>query len=78
MTKSTAVEHPAHYTMGKIETIDFIEDQKFPYHIANAVKYLTRYRYKENPVEDLKKALWYIKRYIKLYEKENENVETTR
>ena len=30
------VNHPSHYTSGKIEVIDFIEDQKFPYHLGNA------------------------------------------
>ena len=36
------VNHPSHYTSGKIEVIDFIEDQKFPYHLGNACKYLCR------------------------------------
>jgi hypothetical protein len=36
------VNHPSHYTTGKIEVIDFIEDQKFPYHLGNALKYLWR------------------------------------
>ena len=31
------VNHPAHYTTGKIEVIDYIEDQKLPYHLGNAV-----------------------------------------
>ena len=36
------VNHPSHYTSGKIEVIDFIEDQKMPYHLGNACKYLCR------------------------------------
>ena len=36
------VNHPAHYTSGKIEVIDYIEDQKLPYHLGNAVKYISR------------------------------------
>ena len=36
------VNHPAHYTTGKIEVIDYIEDQKLPYHLGNAVKYISR------------------------------------
>ena len=66
------VNHPSHYTSGSIEVIDFIEDQKFPYHLGNAVKYLCRAG-KKDPnkiVEDLKKAVWYINRYIELLEKE--------
>ena len=67
-----AVNHPSHYTSGKIEVIDFIEDQKFPYHLGNACKYLCRAG-KKNPektAEDLRKAVWYINRYIDLLEKE--------
>jgi hypothetical protein len=66
------VNHPSHYTSGKIEVIDFIEDQKFPYHLGNACKYLCRAG-KKNPektTEDLRKAVWYINRYIDLLEKE--------
>jgi len=62
------VNHPAHYTTGKIEVIDYIEDQKLPYHLGNAVKYISRAGKKdaEKTVEDLKKAVWYIQRYIGL------------
>jgi hypothetical protein len=66
------VNHPSHYTSGKIEVIDFIEDQKFPYHLGNACKYLCRAG-KKNPektTEDLRKAVWYINRYIDLLDKE--------
>ncbi len=71
-----AIDHPKHYTMGKIETIDFIEDQKFNYFIGNAVKYLARYRWKGKPIEDLKKAAWYIEREIKALER-GEGTENT-
>ena len=62
------VNHPAHYTTGKIEVIDYIEDQKLPYHLGNAVKYISRAgkKDKDKTVEDLKKAVWYIQRYIGL------------
>ena len=59
------VTNPAHYNHGKIEVIDFIEDQKFNYHLGNAVKYISRAGKKSNKVEDLKKAIWYIEREIK-------------
>ena len=58
------VNHPAHYTVGKIEVIDFIEDQSFPYHLGNAIKYISRARYKGNYEEDLKKAIWYLEREL--------------
>ncbi len=71
------VNHPSHYTDG-IETIDYIESKHFPYHLGNAVKYLSRAG-KKNPDEtitDLKKAIWYINRYIGLLEREQK--ETTK
>lgn len=60
------VNHPEHYTDGGIETIDFIEAKNLPYHLGNAVKYISRAGKKDpqKTAEDLKKAVWYINRYI--------------
>jgi hypothetical protein len=58
------VEHPAHYKVGGIETIDFIEAKKLGYNLGNVVKYLTRADYKGNKLEDLRKAQWYLTREI--------------
>ena len=58
------VDHPAHYKVGGIETIDFIEAKKLNYNIGNVVKYLTRADYKGNRMEDLRKAQWYLTREI--------------
>ena len=63
------INKPSHYTQGKIEVIDFIEDQQMDFVTGNAVKYLARYRFKGQPLEDLKKARWYIERLIKREEK---------
>jgi hypothetical protein len=63
------VNHPKHYTQGKIEVIDFILDQKMGYLDSNILKYLCRYRWK-NGLEDLKKAQWYLAKLISEYEKE--------
>lgn len=60
------VNHPSHYTDGKIEVIEFIEDKKLNYHRGNAIKYICRAG-KKNPdkeIEDLQKAIWYINREI--------------
>ena len=64
------VSHPAHYTSGSIEVIDFIEDQKLPYHLGNAIKYIARAgkKSKDTETEDLRKAIWYLNRYITLLE----------
>ena len=65
-TQPDSVNHPSHYTSGKIEVIDFIEDKELGFHLGNAVKYISRAG-RKNPdkiVEDLQKAVWYINREI--------------
>lgn len=61
------VNHPAHYTDGKIEVIDFIEDKKLGFCLGNAVKYIARAGKKDpsKEVEDIRKAIWYLNRYLK-------------
>lgn len=59
-----AVNHPAHYNVGKIEVIDAIEDWGLNFSLGNAVKYIARADHKGKPVEDLEKARWYIEREI--------------
>ena len=60
------VNHPSHYTDGKIEVIDFIEDKKLNYHRGNAIKYIARAgkKKKNKEIEDLQKAIWYLNREI--------------
>jgi len=62
--KPDAVNHPAHYKVGGIETIDFIEAKKLGYNLGNVVKYITRADHKDNKLEDLRKAQWYLTREI--------------
>jgi len=61
---SDNVNHPPHYKVGGIETIDFIEAKSLNYNLGNVVKYLTRADYKGNKLEDLKKAQWYLNREV--------------
>lgn len=67
---SDMVNHPSHYTDGKIEVIDFIEDKRLNYHRGNAVKYICRAGKKDpaKETEDLQKAVWYINREIRRLE----------
>lgn len=58
------VNHPAHYTAGGIETIDFIEAKRLGYNLGNVIKYITRSGLKGNQLEDLRKAQWYLSREI--------------
>ncbi|MDU9418078.1 DUF3310 domain-containing protein [Staphylococcus lloydii] len=67
------VNHPAHYTQGKVEVIEFIEqvtkdyNANVAYHIGNAIKYLARSPHK-NGKEDIAKAKWYIERAFEQWE----------
>ena len=63
------VNHPGHYTRGKIECIEALKAATTElcgieaFCTANAIKYLWRWKNK-NGVEDLEKAKWYIDRLI--------------
>ena len=57
------VNHPSHYNSGGIEVINVIEQWKLGFHSGNALKYICRAgRKNKDPIEDLEKALWYIRR----------------
>lgn len=62
---SDNINHPPHYKVGGIETIDFIEAKSLNYNLGNVVKYLTRADHKGNKLEDLQKAQWYLARELK-------------
>lgn len=64
ISKADPVNHPAHYKVGGIETIDFIEAKKLGYNLGNVVKYITRSDHKGNRLQDLRKAQWYLEREI--------------
>ncbi len=66
MTSKTKemVDHPDHYNKGSIEVIDAIEDWNLNFCEGNVVKYVARHRHKDEPLEDLKKAKWYLERLI--------------
>jgi hypothetical protein len=59
LTKHDPVNHPSHYTDGKIEVIDFIEDKNLGFHLGNAIKYICRAGKKstDTKVQDLQKAI---------------------
>ena len=70
------VNSPSHYTRGKQEVIDTIEEaiQDAPTSIqgmlqGQVLKYMLRVWLKDNPLEDLKKAQWYLERLINKMEK---------
>jgi len=75
-TESDVVNSPSHYNSGGIECIDAIEESMTEegfkaYCKGNVQKYLWRYEMKGKPLEDLKKAQWYLTRLIKSQEIED-------
>lgn len=64
------VNHPPHYTdhPSGVECITITEHYNF--NIGNAIKYLWRCDSKSAPIEDLKKAAWYVAREIEKRERE--------
>ncbi len=74
--KKEKINHPAHYNTNKppcihcgglIECIDIVTHMSF--NIGNSIKYIWRAAYKNNGLEDLKKAAWYLEHEIKKLEK---------
>ena len=71
-----AVNHPPHYKVGGIETIDYMKakstTEEFRGHLRlTAIKYLSRTGYKGDALEDLKKAQWYLNKLIEECESAN-------
>lgn len=65
------VNSPPHYKSGGVETIDFIEAKQLGYHLGNVVKYISRAGIKShNPLEDIRKAKWYLDRHLEQLEKD--------
>lgn len=77
ISDDTAIEHPSHYTSGGIECIDAMKAMlvsyeqakiatRFYWHFLSGqvLKYLWRWPLKERPLQDLKKARWYLDRLI--------------
>lgn len=66
-----AVDHPAHYggEDDPYECIKVLEAWNLNFHLGNTVKYIARAGKKGDLLEDLKKARWYLDRYIALLER---------
>jgi hypothetical protein len=60
------VNHPPHYTSGRFEVIDVIEDWGLDedFCLANVIKYVARSGHKVNQLQDLQKAQFYLDRRV--------------
>lgn len=78
MIEKDNVNHPSHYTTGKVESIDImidtqgVDDVK-AFCVCNAMKYLYRHKNK-NGGEDIAKAAWYLNKYLELSADESNKV----
>lgn len=73
--RNDPVNHPSHYTQGGIECIDALTAMITPYEDPNDAaltwqvgKYIWRHPFKAKPIEDLRKAEFYLQRLIKYLE----------
>lgn len=68
---SDKIDQPSHYTQhpAGIICIDVVEH--FNFNLGNAIKYIWRCGLKdgESPIDDLKKAIWYLNREVQRLEK---------
>lgn len=73
--KVDLVNHPPHYTKhpSGVECIEITEHMNFC--LGNAVKYLWRAADKDDTIEDLEKAKWYINREIERLQAEKDPAE---
>lgn len=72
LSQGNEVNHPPHYGGQEdlYECIKVIEAWELNFHLGNVIKYISRAG-KKNPKEtltDLKKAQWYLNRYIEEYQ----------
>lgn len=58
------INHPRHYMAQNIECINVVEAFGLNFCLGNAIKYILRCGKKDDKIEDLKKAAWYIHREI--------------
>lgn len=72
------VNHPSHYNSGKIECIEAIEAMQpigapgADFCRGNTVKYLWRLGLKDESLQEVRKAQWYLNRLVSILEKESQ------
>lgn len=69
------VNRPEHYkSENGLEVIEVIEAFELDFNLGNAIKYILRAGKKDDESQDLRKAVWYLRREInKLEEREEED-----
>lgn len=64
------INHPSHYNPDGIEAISVIEDWNLNFSLGSVIKYICRYNRKrdQDPLNDLRKARWYLNRHLEQVE----------
>ena len=64
MTKTTNDHGPEYYRRGTIQVWDFVRDQELNFHLGNVIKYVCRAGHKFDDIDDLEKAIHYLKNEV--------------
>ena len=64
MAQTTSDHGPTYYRRGSIQPWDFVRDQGLNFHLGNVVKYVCRAGHKYDDIDDLEKAIHYLKNEV--------------
>ena len=64
MAETTNEAGPQYYRRGSIQVWDFIRDQELNFHLGNVIKYVCRAGHKFDDIDDLEKAIHYLKNEV--------------
>ena len=64
MAQTTNESGPEYYRRGTIQVWDFVRDQALNFHLGNVIKYVCRAGHKFDYIDDLEKAIHYLKNEV--------------
>ena len=64
MAQTTNESGPEYYRRGTIQVWDFVRDQALNFHLGNVIKYVCRAGHKFDDIDDLEKAIHYLKNEV--------------
>ena len=64
MAETTNESGPKYYRRGSIQVWDFVRDQELNFHLGNVIKYVCRAGHKFDDIDDLEKAIHYLKNEV--------------
>ena len=64
MAETTNDHGPEYYRRGTIQVWDFVRDQGLNFHLGNVIKYVCRAGHKFDDIDDLEKAIHYLKNEV--------------